>query len=69
MVLELNKAIKGMEIEDLLTKLATKSHVLLFLTDIKEIEAVTNEINVIRYEIKARGQKIGASKEIVKRRY
>ena len=54
---------------DLFLRLATKSHVLLFLSDSKEIDVVTNEINIIRHEIKTRGQKIGASNEAEKRRY
>ena len=69
MLSELNKTIKDMDEGDLFLRLATKSHVLLFLSDSKEIEAVTNELNIIRYEIKSRGQKIGISKEAVKRRH
>ncbi len=66
---DLNDSIKNMDDNDLFINLATKSHILLFLTNLKEVKAVTNEINVIKTEIRDRGQKIGDSKEPERRQY
>ena len=69
MLTGLSKSIKNMDDDDLFIKLSTKSHVLLFLTDVKEIDVIIKEINIIKYEIKERGKKIGITKETEKRRH
>jgi len=67
--MDLIKKFENMDDNDLVISLSTKSHVLLFLTDLKEIDYVTKELNLIQKELKSRGIRIGVSNEPEKRRH